>query len=68
MNSFCRGKVISSGSGYISSTLSLEPNEKREDNEEISVLDVGGKPQRIIPVKTHTVNAHRVLFPSNRRL
>ena len=33
--------------------LLLETNEKTEDNEEISVLDVGGKPRRIIlPNKT----------------
>ena len=31
------------------------PNEKREDDGEMSVLDVGGKPQRIIPGKTHAL-------------
>ena len=31
------------------STLLLLPNEKREDNEEISVLDVRGKLQRVGP-------------------
>ena len=36
---------------YIFSTLLLEQNEKREANEEISVLDVVGKPQRFIPGK-----------------
>ena len=28
-------------------------NEEKEDNEEVSVLDVGVKPQRFIPGKTH---------------
>ena len=28
---------------------------RREDDNKISVLDVGGKPQRIIPGKTHAV-------------
>ena len=45
----------SSGSGYLFSMLFLEPNKKREGNEDISVLDVRGKPQRLIPGKTHAV-------------
>ena len=40
--------------------LLLETNEKTEDNEEISVLDVGGKPQRIIlPNKTTQLSRDR---------
>ena len=35
-------------------TLLVEPNEKREGNKEISVLDVGGKPKRIVPMKTQS--------------
>ena len=46
---------IGFGFGYIFSTLLLEPNKKKEDNEEISVLDVGEKPKRFIAGKTHAV-------------
>ena len=40
-----RGHIV-----YTFSTLSLEPSEKREDNE---VLDVGGKRERTVSGKTH---------------
>ena len=40
--------------------LLLVTNEKTEDNEEISVLDVGGKPRRIIlPNKTTQLSRDR---------
>ena len=38
-----------SGSGYDILNALIRAKRKREDNEEISVLDVGVKPQRIIP-------------------
>ena len=39
----------------INTLIILEPNKKREDNKNILVLDVGGKPKRIIPRKTLAV-------------
>ena len=37
----------------LNALISVVPIEKTEDNEQISVLDVGGHPKKINPGKTH---------------